>query len=76
MGAGKHCSCCWLSPTHFVYLLERNKEEIVKEGAVSPLLNLSHSLDLKVQRNAAGALLNLTHIGQRSCWHTQLAVCT
>lgn len=39
---------------------------IVREGAVPPLLSLSHSIDLKVQRNAAGALLNLTHIGKRS----------
>ena len=41
-----------------------NKVEIVREGAVPPLLSLSHSTDLKVQRNAAGALLNLTHIGE------------
>lgn len=47
-------------------IIEANKVEIVQEGAVPPLLALSHSIDLKVQRNAAGALLNLTHIGQRS----------
>ena len=44
-------------------MVEANKIEIVREGAVPPLLLLSHSVDLKVQRNAAGALLNLTHIG-------------
>ena len=38
--------------------------DIVREGAVPPLLSLSHSMDLKVQRNAAGALLNLTHVGE------------
>lgn len=43
--------------------LEANKVDIVREGAVPPLLSLSHSIDIKVQRNAAGALLNLTHIG-------------
>lgn len=53
-------------------ILEANKVEIVREGAVPPLLRLSHSSDLKVQRNAAGALLNLTHIGQRSCLYSKI----
>lgn len=43
---------------------EANKVEVVKEGAVPPLLLLSRSHNLKVQRNAAGALLNLTHVGK------------
>ncbi len=46
-------------------VVEANKVEIVREGAVPPLLSLSHSTDVKVQRNAAGALLNLTHVGKQ-----------
>ena len=42
--------------------------EVVREGGVRPLLSLAHSPDPKVQRNAAGALLNLTHIGKTFKW--------
>ena len=41
--------------------------KVVREGGVKPLLSLAHSPDHKVQRNAAGALLNLTHIGMFVC---------
>ena len=44
--------------------VEANKVEIVKQGAVSPLLGVARSHDPRVQRNATGALLNLTHIGK------------
>ncbi len=54
--------------------LERNKSEIVRQGAVGPLLNLTKSHDGRVQRNAAGALLNLTHIGQPSLTSEHLCV--
>ncbi len=54
---------------------EINKSEIVRQGAVGPLLNLTKSHDGRVQRNAAGALLNLTHIGQPASYVRTL-VCT
>lgn len=69
LGYGCHLySAIMVPPSPCPPILEANKVEIVREGAVPPLLRLSHSSDLKVQRNAAGALLNLTHIGQRSCY--------
>ena len=43
---------------------EGNKREIVSQGAVTPLLKLTRVHDPRVQRNAAGALLNLTHVGE------------
>ena len=43
---------------------EANKVEIVRQGAVGPLLGVARSHDPRVQRNATGALLNLTHIGR------------
>ncbi len=64
------CMCVHISSHNYSFIFgvsflisEVNKVQIVKEGAILPLLRLSHSLDPKVQRNAAGALLNLTHIG-------------
>ncbi len=53
------------SPTftpHFL-LSDKSKQEIVTLGGVTPLLDLARSRDLRVQRNATGALLNLTHLG-------------
>ena len=46
-----------------VFFAEANKIEIVQQGAVASLLKLTRVHDPRVQRNAAGALLNLTHIG-------------
>ena len=46
-----------------VLFAEANKIEIVQQGAVASLLKLTRVHDPRVQRNAAGALLNLTHIG-------------
>lgn len=43
---------------------EANKIKIVQQGAVAALLKLTRVHDPRVQRNAAGALLNLTHIGE------------
>ena len=41
---------------------ERNKQTIVLCGAIKPLLSLAQSPDIRVRRNATGALLNLTHL--------------
>ena len=38
-----------------------NKTKIAKSGALVPLTRLARSKDIRVQRNAAGALLNMTH---------------
>lgn len=54
----------FLLPLYTYIGLEENKAEMVRQGAVEPLLNLTKSADGRVQRNAAGALLNLTHIGK------------
>ena len=48
----------------FLLCTEANKVEIVRQGAVGPLLGVARSHDPRVQRNATGALLNLTHIGK------------
>ena len=37
--------------------------EVVAQGGIPPLLRLTKAEDPRVLRNAAGALLNLTHIG-------------
>lgn len=36
---------------------------IAKSGALVPLTRLARSKDMRVQRNATGALLNMTHSG-------------
>jgi hypothetical protein len=40
-----------------------NKTKIAKSGALVPLTRLARSKDVRVQRNATGALLNMTHSG-------------
>lgn len=40
-----------------------NKTKIAKSGALVPLTRLARSKDMRVQRNATGALLNMTHSG-------------
>lgn len=42
---------------------EENKAKIAKSGALGPLTRLAKSRDMRVQRNATGALLNMTHSG-------------
>jgi len=42
-----------------------NKTKIAKSGALVPLTRLARSKDMRVQRNATGALLNMTHSGQK-----------
>lgn len=48
----------------FVYFLDDNKSKIAKSGALVPLTRLARSKDMRVQRNATGALLNMTHSGK------------
>ncbi|KAH8834934.1 armadillo-type protein [Flagelloscypha sp. PMI_526] len=52
--------------THGKFLFESislhdNKTKIAKSGALVPLTRLARSRDMRVQRNATGALLNMTH---------------
>jgi vacuolar protein 8 len=42
---------------------EDNKAKIARSGALQPLTRLAKSRDMRVQRNATGALLNMTHSG-------------
>jgi vacuolar protein 8 len=42
---------------------EENKAKIARSGALVPLTKLARSKDMRVQRNATGALLNMTHSG-------------
>ena len=44
--------------------LDENKTQIAKSGALVPLTRLAKSKDMRVQRNATGALLNMTHSGE------------
>jgi hypothetical protein len=46
--------------------LDDNKTKIAKSGALVPLTRLARSKDMRVQRNATGALLNMTHSGQKT----------
>ena len=43
---------------------EENKAKIARSGALGPLIRLAKSKDMRVQRNATGALLNMTHSGK------------
>jgi vacuolar protein 8 len=43
---------------------DENKNKIAKSGALVPLTRLARSKDMRVQRNATGALLNMTHSGE------------
>jgi len=45
------------------HVLDDNKTKIAKSGALVPLTRLARSKDMRVQRNATGALLNMTHSG-------------
>ena len=52
-------------PLPHVHLLpDENKTKIAKSGALVPLTRLARSKDMRVQRNATGALLNMTHSGE------------
>ena len=43
--------------------LDENKNKIARSSALGPLTRLARSKDIRVQRNATGALLNMTHSG-------------
>jgi len=45
-------------------MIDENKTQIAKSGALVPLTRLAKSKDMRVQRNATGALLNMTHSGR------------
>jgi vacuolar protein 8 len=47
----------------FSEFADENKSKIAKSGALVPLTRLARSKDMRVQRNATGALLNMTHSG-------------
>ena len=47
-------------------ILDENKNKIARSSALGPLTRLARSKDIRVQRNATGALLNMTHSGRIS----------
>lgn len=49
---------------------EDNKAKIARSGALGPLTRLAKSKDMRVQRNATGALLNMTHSGMAASQST------
>ena len=55
------------------FVSDKVKLEIVFAGGVAPLLKLARSRDIRVQRNATGALLNVTHL--RKCLSLSLSFC-
>lgn len=61
--------CCpAFSHTHAspFFFSDDNKTKIAKSGALVPLTRLARSKDMRVQRNATGALLNMTHSGMQN----------
>lgn len=50
----------------FLPYSDDNKTKIAKSGALVPLTRLARSKDMRVQRNATGALLNMTHSGMHN----------
>lgn len=51
-------------PSSLILTIDDNKTKIAKSGALVPLTRLARSKDMRVQRNATGALLNMTHSGK------------
>lgn len=47
--------------THRLCNLDENKSRIANSDALKLLIDLARSKDQRVQRNATGALLNMTH---------------
>src|SRR5271163_3257540 len=47
-----------------VLMVDENKNKIARSTALGPLTRLARAKDIRVQRNATGALLNMTHSGQ------------
>ena len=44
-------------------IADENKNKIARSTALGPLTRLARAKDIRVQRNATGALLNMTHSG-------------
>ena len=49
-------------------LIETSKRFIATENGIGGLLLLVQKSDVRVERNAAGALLNLTHLRKNKCF--------
>jgi len=47
--------------SYLILTLDENKNKIARSNALGPLTRLAKSNDIRVQRNATGALLNMTH---------------
>lgn len=58
-----HPSLIYIRLTRDLLVIDDNKTKIAKSGALVPLTRLARSKDMRVQRNATGALLNMTHSG-------------
>lgn len=57
-------SCTLCNDSLMNEFADDNKTKIAKSGALVPLTRLARSKDMRVQRNATGALLNMTHSGK------------
>ena len=55
-------------------ILDDNKTKIAKSGALVPLTRLARSKDMRVQRNATGALLNMTHSGEKGISFSRIII--
>ena len=51
---------------HDLLTTDENKNKIARSSALGPLTRLARAKDIRVQRNATGALLNMTHSGTSS----------
>ena len=58
-------NCITSQLSSLINILDDNKTKIAKSGALVPLTRLARSKDMRVQRNATGALLNMTHSGEK-----------
>ena len=41
---------------------DKVKRSLVSIGGISQLLKMTNSIDIRVKRNASGAILNITHL--------------
>jgi vacuolar protein 8 len=69
-GSAMQCCRMYNQPRNSRYVLkvllmtDENKNKIARSTALGPLTRLARSKDIRVQRNATGALLNMTHSGR------------
>jgi vacuolar protein 8 len=59
------CPFFYSTQVAYLQMIDDNKTKIAKSGALVPLTRLARSKDMRVQRNATGALLNMTHSGMQ-----------